>query len=334
MEIYYKMGLGILLDTCSVLTIKISPRDRWIENCSFEKAEESDFSTIDYILSRVEIQEDVSSLFGQMYKDKGSLILYLCTVFLDSAAEFYELDEFIRFLESPDTDRRVSEFFLNMNSAETDDILQAIHGRQDLPEWMKAGLYDYFLFPEESKQNLIAEVRRIYKIIEAAYKERWEEVISKQERFEYSSLEEQCDLFERKEEWYTEGGTCCIAFSLLQPYIIIRGQRSAKRWLVLGLRYEKNFTDAEKIDVFVFGKAIGDKTRVEILRELVRSGERTVAELSKKLRITNTVILYHVELLKKSHLLIHRTQGRKVLYSINREAYIRALKEVEKLLES
>ena len=63
--------------------------------------------------------------------------------------------------------------------------------------------------------------------------------------------------------------------------------------------------------------AFGDKIRVKIVEEIVKNGELTLADLAKKLELVNTIIVYHLEILKRENLLLHRYQGRKVLYCLN-----------------
>jgi DNA-binding transcriptional ArsR family regulator len=71
-------------------------------------------------------------------------------------------------------------------------------------------------------------------------------------------------------------------------------------------------TDAVKLD------AIGDPTRRRVL-ELLRSGERTVRELTDELPVSQPAVSQHLGVLRAAGLVRVRPDGPRRLYSVDRD---------------
>ncbi|MBE6544034.1 MAG: winged helix-turn-helix transcriptional regulator [Ruminococcaceae bacterium] len=63
-------------------------------------------------------------------------------------------------------------------------------------------------------------------------------------------------------------------------------------------------------------RALGDPTRIEILRHL-QSGEKTTTELSELMELSQSVVTHHITVLYMSRLLGCRREGKWVYYSIS-----------------
>lgn len=74
-------------------------------------------------------------------------------------------------------------------------------------------------------------------------------------------------------------------------------------------------------------KAIADEKRLRILA-LLSAGERCVCELQEELEAQQSLLSFHLKVLKDADLVRDRRQGRWVYYSLNRDA----LGEVEQIL--
>jgi len=68
-----------------------------------------------------------------------------------------------------------------------------------------------------------------------------------------------------------------------------------------------------------FFKAIGHPVRQQILEELQKSGELNVAEIVKKLGLSQPTISHHLAILKDSGVIKLRTKGTNSIYSIYSE---------------
>lgn len=67
----------------------------------------------------------------------------------------------------------------------------------------------------------------------------------------------------------------------------------------------------------VFGNAIAEENRIDILNMMLERGEVTIRDLEQKLGLTGTNAYYHLSLMIKANMLRTRNQGRTVLYSLN-----------------
>jgi len=104
-------------------------------------------------------------------------------------------------------------------------------------------------------------------------------------------------------------------------------------WIVIGADYNNRLInkDVLPVDVATFGNAFGDKIRVKIVELIREHGEMTLADLSKEIGVVNTIAIYHLDILKKENLLLHRYQGRKVLYCLNTYQVERGLQALKVL---
>ena len=66
--------------------------------------------------------------------------------------------------------------------------------------------------------------------------------------------------------------------------------------------------------------ALGDPTRLAIVKQLVHQGEQTVSQLAAPHRISPPAISKHLRLLERAELILRRKAGRVHYITINREA--------------
>jgi DNA-binding transcriptional ArsR family regulator len=71
-------------------------------------------------------------------------------------------------------------------------------------------------------------------------------------------------------------------------------------------------TEAAHIDTVM--RALADPTRRSVFERIVRSGEITVAELTRGSGVTQGAISQHLKSLKQAGLVAERAQGRNVFY--------------------
>ncbi|HHY39088.1 MAG TPA: helix-turn-helix transcriptional regulator [Clostridia bacterium] len=77
-------------------------------------------------------------------------------------------------------------------------------------------------------------------------------------------------------------------------------------------------------------KAIGQASRLRILKVLAQAGEMCVCELQEVLGMNQPAISQHLRVLRESGLVNERKEGLWVFYSVNKEAidgYLRAFRE-------
>ncbi len=70
-----------------------------------------------------------------------------------------------------------------------------------------------------------------------------------------------------------------------------------------------------------FLKAMGDKTRFDVVEELGRTGECSVTELCLTLGVTQPLMSWHVRMLRSVGVISTRRQGRQVFCSLDRQSF-------------
>ena len=63
-------------------------------------------------------------------------------------------------------------------------------------------------------------------------------------------------------------------------------------------------------------KAVGDRTRLQILRVLLK-GEECVTDIALQLGLAQPRISHHLTILRNSGLVIDRRNGKQIIYSVN-----------------
>jgi ArsR family transcriptional regulator len=76
--------------------------------------------------------------------------------------------------------------------------------------------------------------------------------------------------------------------------------------------------DLEKVTVRF--QALSDTTRVQIV-DLLRRGERCVCELTADLDVSQSLLSFHLRVLKDAGLVTDRREGRWAYYALNRDAF-------------
>lgn len=63
-------------------------------------------------------------------------------------------------------------------------------------------------------------------------------------------------------------------------------------------------------------KAVGDRTRLQILR-LLLEGEHCVTDIARRLGLAQPRISHHLTILRNSGLVLDRRKGKQIIYSVN-----------------
>jgi ArsR family transcriptional regulator len=66
-------------------------------------------------------------------------------------------------------------------------------------------------------------------------------------------------------------------------------------------------------------KALADKTRVRILRELVKRGSVSCGEVGKDSRLSQPAVSHHLKVLADAKLVVMEKEGRHVIVTVNRK---------------
>ena len=80
-------------------------------------------------------------------------------------------------------------------------------------------------------------------------------------------------------------------------------------------------------DVFF---ALGDRTRLSVVRKLGTGGARTATSLSEGAKVTRQAIVKHLQVLEGAGLVTHDKRGREVLYALD----ARRLRDAQSFLDA
>ncbi len=330
MNILHRRNLGFLYDICQIITCKTAKRENWIEVFVKTGHESADIRDLEQILAKFDDVDPSLLLFGYRERKKESLIV---NILIDYANEYMtncDVLSFTQYLGNIDRIKDyISQYYLGCDAS--GDILKVIATEKNLSADLKSFLYEFYLFPEQFVKTVIDEVNKIVLKLQKYYLENLEKLLDCQENFNYNALENV--PFAKKKRWEHGLKNCYVSFSLISKYAGLKGRNEEKGWMILGCELQKGLGEAieTEIDIAAFGNAFGDKLRVKIVEEIVKNGEMTLADMAKSLGVVNTIAIYHLDVLKKENLMLHRYQGRKVLYCLNSNQIAKGLTAIKAL---
>lgn len=328
MNIAFRRNLGFIFDAHHVMTFKTTKRENWIDLYIRNGKESEDLRELEGILEKFDTVDPRMLLFSYRDRKRGSLLGDIMFEYNDTNIGDWDITSFVQYISDIERMRNfVTKYYFG--SIADDHIFEMIADNTDLLIEQKNYLYEFYLFPERYIRILKHELEKIFTSLQAYYSEKFEQLLECQETFDYEVLKQEKSPFAKNKRWDHGLKTCFVSFSLLNKYLIARSKRNEKGWLILGQDFFVTLGEVNnsELDVALFCNAFGDKLRVKIIEEIVKNGEMTLADLSKKLGVVNTIVVYHLDILKKENLLLHRYQGRKVLYCLN-------ISQIEKGLEA
>ena len=337
MEVIFQDNIGFLYDVCRVVICKSNKRESWINAFLCDGSEEEDMLYIDSLLKKFQKIEFSSNLLG--YKSsltRNALIGEMYVDFLKKNGSEITIEAFVEYITSLKVLwRSIAEYYLDVSYTDKAEILNVIRSC-NLNSDVKSELYSFFLFTEEYIQDLKKGFHETITVMQNIYRESDQENLQQmKERFDVQSFFLSLQEYAKPDEWEKNIVRCIVSFSLINPYLITRQlDQSQDGILILGKKYELFFVSKSKeiIDLVSFGNALGDKIRMKMLWLLHENGELTLTEFSKKLDIVNAVALYHIEILKEAKLIFRRNKGKNVLYWLNDKQFLKAIKEINKLI--
>lgn len=332
MNILHRRNLGFIYDLTQIVMCKTARRESWINIFVRGGHEAEDLRDLEQILGRFNDVDPSLLLFGYRDRKKGSLIGNILIQYADEYLGNWDVSNFCDYLSDINrTKEFVSKYYFECNVKE--GILQTVAAEKGLVSDVKSLLYEFYLFPEQFMKVVIAEINKIALNLQKYYSEKLEKLLSCQEAFNYMDLEKENSPFSKNKKWEQGVKNCYISYALFSKFACLRGKCDGNGWLILGCEIQKTFDETiePEVDIAGFGNAFGDKLRVKIVDEIVKHGELTLADLAKKLGVVNTIAIYHLDILKKERLILHRHDGRKVLYCLNKAQINKGLDAMIKL---
>lgn len=321
LEIVHETNIGFIYDVCQVIICKTAKREGWINSYVMEGREEADVEQLDKTLSQFEDIDPVWKLLTWLHPQKGRLLSKLYIDFMKNVKKDLLIIDFEKYiLSSKQLRKRLCEWYLDINEISSFDCLVNLHKNSEIDDNMKLNLYEFFVAPEDyiltmqkSLQIVISEMKRYYRMCN-------DRIVQVQNNFKHYDIAQERRLFSISHIWECNIKQRIVSFSMINRYTSMRDEctEEGTGWILLGIDYDTEVEKMEKpLNLIGFGNALGDVTRLNILKEIHTNGEKTLTDLSKKFKLVNAVMLYHLDILRRERLLMQRHEGRKVYYWLN-----------------
>lgn len=322
MEILHQRNIGFVYDLCQVIICKTAKRESWINSYVLNGREELDVEQMDKTLNQFSSLDRCWNLFTALHPKKGRLITKLYIDFVKNTVSDWNEKDFVEYMTDLEVLKyKVTDWYFDSEDLAESEYYSRLQGMQDLSDSIRLNLYEFYTAGEtyvarmnDSLHTLVDEMKQFYQKEESV-------LAAREKAFDYAKvMEQKGDLFSTNSSWNVYISACSVSFSLINRYILLRDEYYVKNrgWILLGIDFDMEVKELGKgVSVTEFGHALSDITRLNILREIHKNGEKTLTDLSKTFSLVNAVMLYHLDILKNERILCQRHEGRRVYYWLN-----------------
>lgn len=333
MEVEFSSKFSLLYDTCQAIIVKTNPEGKWIDAYMSKENEKKDMGYIKNMISKIPGVDERVYLFSNLEVKKTSFLLDCYLGYLRETDGDCSVIDFCDYLGDHEKIREMlSQYYFGVESITVKEISQFCY-KSELSSRLKSLIYEFLLFEDYFMGAVDKEVRYVSRAMQKIYDERAEEIEEAQKNFNMETFKQEIEELNMGDQWDEDVEKVYVSFSLWNPYVVFREKAYGDVWWILGTKYEKALPviNEEKIDLAVFGNALGDDVRQKILKAIIRNGELTVGEITKNIEGTPTTTLYHLDVLKKANIIKSRSSGRKVYCWLNEGELDLAIKAIDAL---
>ena len=203
--------------------------------------------------------------------------------------------------------------------------------KSDYDDHLKSSLYALFINPIPLIQKLSYELMAKDFQLNQIYVKHYSKLSKLEQDFDIEEIIEKLKICRNEACDVEDFETIHVSFCFLNKNCIrVSYISDTEAILVLGYDYiasldfciSRNSTP----ELDVFGNAISEKNRVEIINLILEKNEITIKDIEQTLGFTGTNAYYHLSLMIKANMIKTRNQGRLVLYSLNKH-YFRAISD-------
>lgn len=335
MDISFRISYSMLYDVCQILAAKTNPEGKWIKSFVLDGQDHEDVAYIGEILDKVPDVDQKVYLFSNLEIKDSSLLSECFGIYLSQNQGDCSVEGFCEFLKDNETISKILYQFYFNAEAEDQELMEEVCYKSDMSSAIRALLYEYIRFNDSYMDQVVESILHTAQAIKEIYDQRLSLVVKAQEAFDFGGLLQQIKGKQKKHDWNTGLEKIYISFSLCNRYLLLREKNGKVGWYILGIDYERALHEIydRKVDLAVFGNALGDPMRFGILKAVIQNKELTISEITKSIGGATTTTLYHIDVLKKANLLMSRNKGRKVIYWANERQLQLAMDEIDKLLK-
>ena len=190
---------------------------------------------------------------------------------------------------------------------------------------VKSSLYAFFIDPVPVIQKLSYVVMAKEFQLAQQYEKNFRKLTELQHQLDIDAVSEKLKLCQDQTCDLESFDDIYISMCLINKNCLKLLSLSDKAILILGTDYisslEYCISQSRLPELDVFGNALAEKNRVEILDLIWRKEEITIKDIEQELGFTGTNAYYHLSLMIKAGMLRTRNQRRTVLYSINKRYF-------------
>ena len=190
---------------------------------------------------------------------------------------------------------------------------------------VKSSLYAFFIDPVPVIQKLSYELMTKEFQLAQRYEKNFQKLTELQNQFNIEMVSEKWKLCKNQKCDLASFDNIYVSMCLINKNCLKSLFLSNKAILILGMDYaailEYLISKNRMPELDVFGNAVAEKNRVEILDLIWRKQEITIKDIEQELGFTGTNAYYHLTLMIKAGMLKTRNQGRTVLYSLNKQYF-------------
>ena len=199
---------------------------------------------------------------------------------------------------------------------------------------IKSALYSFFIEPAPMIQKLMYELMSKEILLAQKYEKGYKEILAVQECFDYEQFVADIVKLDRHPLDCEKFDNIYISFCYLFKNNLLAQFYNNALCFVMGTSYAefmKSLSNVKQsLELDVFGTAVSEKNRVEILNLMMRMGEVTIKDLEQELGFTGTNAYYHLMLMMKADMLKTRNQGRTVFYRVDKEYFEKLINVLKK----
>ena len=239
------------------------------------------------------------------------------------------VNRFVKFAFPQLTMQEVAEHCGSMQA------LFALVKKSSYPDRIKLGMYEFFSDPRPMVEQLCQTLVLVCGKLEAYYVENGEylnklytETATSQE------FSDDLDRILERNHVSVDGRPVYVSFFLARQYTVIFRSHPDFILIYLGAEYRRMLDSPANggIGVWIsqFGAAIGDENRYLVLKMIQEKGEVTCKDVEKAFHFSGSTAYHHLAILLEARLLNKRSEGKNMLYSLNRGYFSAVIAELKK----
>ncbi|WP_337665688.1 winged helix-turn-helix domain-containing protein [Pseudoruminococcus massiliensis] len=190
---------------------------------------------------------------------------------------------------------------------------------------LKSSLYAFFLEPIPVIQKLSYELMAKEFVLSQKYEKSFRHITELQHQIDVKKLIDKLAKCNLKTGDFSSFDDIYISFCILNKNCVKSHYYDNKAILLLGADFEDYIDyiigESTLPELNVFGNALAERNRIEILDLIVSKGEITIRDIEQELGFTGTNAYYHLSLMIKAKVIRSRNQGRTIIYSINKNYF-------------